>query len=178
VGNVDPNSPGSKAGLQRGDVIMELNDQRVSGPNDLRLKIGTMAPGSSVRLKIDRTGESHNVSLTLGEAPAGKNAGNGPSGSVGNSPMRGVQVDKLTPQIRDQLGLNSGVNGVVVTEVTDGSPASDAGLQRGDVIEQVNRESVNSVADYERLVSQGGKQAVVLLVNRGGATTFIAVQPE
>jgi serine protease Do len=178
VGNVDPNSPGSKAGLQRGDVIMELNGQRVSGPNDLRLKIGTMAPGSSVRLKIDRNGESHNVSLTLGEAPAGKNAGNGPSGSVGNSPMRGVQVDKLTPQIRDQLGLNSGVNGVVVTEVADGSPASDAGLQRGDVIEQVNRESVNSVADYERLVSQGGKQAVVLLVNRGGATTFIAVQPE
>jgi S1-C subfamily serine protease len=92
--------------------------------------------------------------------------------------MRGVQVDELTPQIRDQLGLNSGVKGVVVSEVADGSSASDAGLLRGDVIEQVNRESVNSVADYDRLVGRGGKQAVVLLVNRGGATTFIVVEPE
>jgi serine protease Do len=155
-----------------------LNGQSISSANDLRLKIRTMAPGTSVHLKVERNGESHDVNLTLGEAPAGKNAGNAAGGSAENSPMRGVQVDELTPEIRDQLGLKPNVNGVVVSEVADGSPASDAGLERGDVIEQVNRHNVNSVSDYHRLISEAGKQTLVLLVNRGGNTTFMVVQPE
>jgi serine protease Do len=69
------------------------------------------------------------------------------------------------------------VKGVVVTNVSDDSPAADAGLQRGDVIEQINRQPVNSVADYRRLVSEAGKQSIVLLINRGGNTTFLVVQP-
>ena len=179
VGNVDPNSPGAKAGLQRGDVILELNGQPVEGPNDLRLKVGTMAPGTTVRLKVNRNGESRDVSLTLGEAPAGKGAvGATPGGSAESSVMREVQVDELTNEIRQQLGLKPGTEGVVVTDVPDGSPASDAGLQRGDVIEQINRQPVKSVSDYERLIRQAGKETIVLLVNRGGNTTFVVVQPE
>jgi serine protease Do len=177
VGNVEPNSPGAKAGLQRGDVIDEINGQPVNGPNELRLKVASMAPGTTVHLKVNRSGQEHDVTLTLGELPSGKTAGNGP-GAAENSPMRGVQVDELTDDIRQQLGLNSDVKGVVVTEVPDGSPASDAGLQRGDVIEQVNRHPVNSVSEYHRLVEEAGKQAIVLLINRGGNTTFLVVQPE
>jgi serine protease Do len=92
--------------------------------------------------------------------------------------MRGVQVDELNDALRQQLGLKPDTRGVVITEVADGSPASDAGLQRGDVIEQVNRQPVSNVADYQRLIAQAGKQAVILLINRGGNTTFLAVQPE
>jgi serine protease Do len=92
--------------------------------------------------------------------------------------MKGVQVDELTPDIRDQLGLKPDTKGVVVTSVPDGSPAADAGLQRGDVIEQINRQSVNSVSDYQRLITQAGKQTLVLLVNRRGNTQFVVVQPE
>jgi serine protease Do len=178
VGNVEPNSPGAKAGLQRGDVITELDRQAISGPNDLRLKVGAMTPGTTVHLKISRNGELHDVTLTLGEAPGSKGPGNAPAGAAENSPMRGVQVDELTADIRQQLGLSSHVKGVVVTAVPDGSPAADAGLQRGDVIEQVYRQPVNSVADYQRLIRQAGKEAVVLLVNRGGKTTFLVVEPE
>ena len=178
VGNVDPNSPGAKAGLQRGDVITEVNGQPVAGPNDLRLQVGTMAPGTTVHLKVLRSGENRDVTLTLGEAPSGKGQGNSAEGSAENSPLNGIQVDELTSDIRQQLGLGPDVKGVVVTEVPDGSPASDAGLQRGDVIEQVNRHPVNSVPEYERLVREAGTQAVVLLVNRGGNTTFVVVQPE
>jgi serine protease Do len=176
VGNVEPNSPGAKAGLQRGDVIMELGGQPISGPNDLRLRVGAMAPGTTVRLRISRNGESRDVSLTLGEAPASKSGASAPGG-LENSPMRGVQVGELTDDIRQQLGLSSEVKGVVVTDVLDSSPAADAGLQRGDVIEQVNRQPLNSVADYDRLIAQAGKQPLVLLVNRGGTTTFIVVEP-
>jgi len=176
VGNVAPDSPGAKAGLQRGDVITELDGQAITGPNDLRLKVGSMTPGTTVHLKINRNGQSRDVSLTLGEAPAGNGAGNAPGGLAENSPMRGVEVSELTGDIRQQLGLGSDVKGVVVTDVPGDSPAADAGLQRGDVIEQVNRQPVNSVADYQRLIRQAGSQTLVLLVNRGGTTTFIVVQ--
>jgi serine protease Do len=177
VGNVKPNSAGAKAGLQRGDVITELDGQPINSPNDLRLKIGTMAPGTVVHLKISRNGESRDATLTLGEVPGSIGSSSSSEGSAENSPMRGVQVDELTPDIRQQLGLGSNVRGVVVTEVADSSPAADAGLQRGDVIEQVNRQAVNSVAEYQRLVGQAGKQSLVLLVNRRGTTTFIVVEP-
>jgi serine protease Do len=175
VGNVDANSPGAKAGLERGDVITELNGQPINGPNDLRLQVGAMSPGTTVHLKVNRSGDSRDLSLTLGEAPAGKEANNNSGGSVENSPMRGVQVGELTPDIRQQLGLNSDVNGVVVTSMSDGSPASDSGLQQGDVISQVNRQSVKSVSDYERLIREAGKNPLILLVNRGGNSTFIVV---
>jgi serine protease Do len=140
--------------------------------------VGAMAPGTSVHLKVLRNGETRDVTLTLGEAPSGKGQGSNAEGPAENSPMNGVQVDELTNDIRQELGLNPDVKGVVVTDVPDGSPASDAGLQRGDVIEQVNRHPVNSVAEYQRLIGEAGAQAVVLLINRGGNTTFVVVQPE
>jgi serine protease Do len=178
VGNVDPDGPGVKAGLQRGDVITALNGQPITGPNDLRLRVGAMTPGTTVHLKISRNGESRDISLTLAEAPEGKSAGNAPAGAEESSPMRGVRVEELTGEIRQELGLSSQVKGVVVAEVPDGSPAADANLQRGDVIEQINRQPVTSVADYQRLVREAGKQTLVLLVNRGGTTNFVVVQPE
>lgn len=177
VGNVDPNSPGGKAGLQRGDVITELNGEAISGQNDLRLRVGSMAPGTTVHLKVLRNGQARDMTLTLGEAPAAKGAAASENAEE-NSPMRGVQVDELTSNVRRELGLGPDVKGVVVTEVPDGSPAQDAGLQRGDVIQQVNRQPVDSVSEYQRLISQAGKQAIVLLVNRGGTTSFVVVEPE
>jgi serine protease Do len=76
------------------------------------------------------------------------------------------------------LGLSSRVKGVVVTDVADGTPAADAGLKRDDVIEEVNHHTVTTVAEYERVVREAGKQELVLLVNRGGQTWFMVVEPE
>jgi serine protease Do len=118
VGSVEPNSPGAKAGLQRGDVIAELNGQPVTGPNDLRLKIGTLAPGTTVHLKVDRSGESPDVDVRLGEMPSGKSTG-GPAGEAQTSPMSGVQVDELTGDIRQQLGLRPEVKGVAAVDLFD-----------------------------------------------------------
>jgi len=178
VSDVQSGTPGAKAGLQRGDVITEINGQPVDGPNDLRLKVGSMTPGTTVRLKVDRSGKTQDVNLTLGESPSGNSSTNAPGGSAETSPMRGVQVQDLTPDILQQLNIPSGTQGVVVTNVADGSPADDVGLQRGDVIEQINHQNVTSVADYQRIIERVGKQELVLLVNRGGNTTFLVVQPE
>jgi serine protease Do len=177
VGSVDPNGPGAKSGLEKGDVIEELNGQPVSGPNDLRLKVGAMTPGTTVHLQVNRSGETRDVAVTLAEMPSGKNATTAP-GTAESSPMSGVQVEELTGDIRQQLGLRPDVKGVVIAEIPQSSPATDAGLQRGDVIEQINRKPVSSVSDYHRIIDQIGKNTLVLLVNRGGDTRFLVVQPE
>ena len=90
--------------------------------------------------------------------------------------MQGVDVQDLSPDILQQLGLPSNTRGVVVVDVAQGSPAEMAGLRRGDVIQQVNRHPVNSVSQYEREIRMAGNQSVVLLVNRGGTTAFVVVQ--
>jgi serine protease Do len=115
--------------------------------------------------------------VTLGELPekAAKSA-LGESGA--NSPMRGVQVDELTPEAARELGLRPSTKGVVVTDVDAAAPAADTGLHRGDVIEEINRQPVSSVSEYQRAVSQARKEAVVLSVNRQGNTAFVVVQPE
>jgi len=178
VGDVESNSPGAKAGLQRGDVVTELNGQPVDGPNDLRLKVGTMTPGTTLHLKVDRAGQSHDINVVLGEVPSEKSAANERENSAGASPLQGVQVQDLTDDIRQQIGVPSGTKGVVVSDVANSSPAADTGLQRGDVIEQINHQNVTSVSDYQRIIERAGKQELVLLVNRGGNTTFLVVQPE
>ena len=176
VSDVEPNSPAAKAGLKRGDVITELNGQPVTGSNDLKLKIGEMRPNSTVHLKVVRNGAPQNLTMTLGEEPKGGQQAAGTPGQPQQGLMQGVNVQDLSPDILQQLGLPSGTRGVVVVDVAQGSPAEMAGLQRGDVIEQVNRHPVDSVSQYEREVRMAGNQSVVLLVNRGGTTAFVVVQ--
>ena len=117
------------------------------------------------------------MKLTLGEAPPSKSAGSALGTGLEDTPMRGVEVTELTAELRLQLGLRSDVKGVVVAQVPPGSPAAEGGLRQGDVIEQVARQPVQSVADYDRSIRAAGKKSLVLLVNRGGATTFIVIQP-
>jgi serine protease Do len=177
VGDVTPGGPADKAGLQKGDVIEQLNGQTVDSINELRLQIASMPPGTVAHLKILRNGDESDIAVTLGELPA-KSGPSGTSGLSESNPMHGVQVDNLTPAVARDLGLAAGTRGVVVTDVADGTPASDAGLQRDDVIEEVNHHPVTSVTDYERIVRQASRQEVVLLVNRGGQTSFLVVEPE
>ena len=177
IGDVTAGGPASKAGLQKGDVIEALNGQTVEDINSLRLQIASMAPGTVARLKVLSNGKEREVDVTLGELPEKANQAS-PLNPGESSLMRGVQVDTLTPNVARQIGVQPGTKGVVVTDVAQDSPAADAGLQRGDVIEQINRQNVASVSDYNRLVTEAGKQPLVLLVNRGGNTAFVVVQPE
>ncbi|HXG64419.1 MAG TPA: PDZ domain-containing protein, partial [Blastocatellia bacterium] len=113
------------------------------------------------------------VSVTLGELPSdGQQAG---ASESGGSPMDGVTVDELTPQVARQLGLPGEVRGVLITNVQPGSAAADAGLTRGDVVQEVNRQPVGSVSEFRRAVSQAGDQPILLLVNRRGNTLFMMV---
>jgi len=173
VGEVTPDGPAAKAGLAQGDVITELNGQAVDGSRELRLKISQITPGSSVKLKLLRDGSTREVNITLGELPNEKIAASDETPEAGT--LDGLSAENLTPQVARQLDLPSGATGVVVTDVQDGSRADDAGLRRGDVIQQVNRQPIKNVEEFERAMKQAGDKSTLLLVNRSGHTSFVVI---
>jgi serine protease Do len=175
VSDVTAGSPAAKAGIERGDIILALNGQAVSGPDDLSVHISEMAPGSTVHLKIARNGQTRDVAITLGELS--EKPEQSASGTASTSALRGIQVENLTPGMARQLEVPTSTAGVVVTSVDPSSPAAAADLERGDVIEEVNRKSVRNVAEYERALAATNNQPILLLVDRGGSTRFIVVSP-
>ncbi len=175
IADIAANSPAAHAGLQKGDVVLALNGQQVLDARALSLAVSQMAPGATVKLTVFRGGKQQDISATLGEMPAqNESAGNPAAGGSGNA-LEGVSVDNLTADVARQLNLPTQTQGVVVTDVADGSRAADAGLGRGDVIEEVNRRPVHSVSDFNSALKQAGNQPVLLLVNHGGNTGYIVV---
>ena len=176
VGDVSPNSPAAKAGVQRGDVILELNGQPVNGPDDLSVHISEMAPGTVAHLKIFRKGQSLNTDVTLGEFAETSEAA--AAGGQASAAMKGLQVQNLTPDVASQLGVPASSTGVVVSGVDPSSAAAAAGLQSGDIIQEVNRKPVHNVSEYQQAVAASGDQPILLLVERSGVTHFVVIQPQ
>ena len=175
IGDVTPNTPAASAGLKKGDVIVKLNGQAVNDNNDLRNTISQMAPGTTVKLDIWRDGKTQDYNVTLGELPTEKAAAEG-SDETGTSEIQGIEVQDVTPEILQQLNLPTGTHGVVVTAVDPTSPAAAAGLNRGDVIQEINHKSVATSAQYKQLMSGTNGQPILLLVNSGGVTHYLVVE--
>ena len=175
VGEVEPNTPASRAGLKRGDVILALNGQTVASANDLRLRVSQTAPGTNVKLQISRDGKTQDVNVALGELPE-KAEKTGPEENEGGG-LEGVNVQTLTPDLAEQLQLPAGTHGVVVTSVDPASPAA-SNLQRGDVIQEVNHKPINSIEDYRQAISAAGKGPVLLLVNTQGVTRYVVIEAQ
>jgi len=175
VGDVSPNSPAAAVGLQKGDIILEVNGKPVADANSLRMTISMLPPDTTVSLQVFRNGADRDFSVKLGELPT-EQAANLPKSNEGSksSTLSGVSVQNLDPDTAQQLGLPASAQGVVVTNVDPDSAAADAGLQQGDVIQSVNRKPVHNTAEFERAI--GSSQAnALLLVNRHGSTMFVAV---
>ncbi len=187
VGTVAQGSAAERAGLKQGDVIVALNGQVINDSNSLRNRVASTPPGSEVTLTVLRDGREQQVKATLGEVKpvtGGDNASAGGDNGGGTSTGKlGVRVEPLTPEIAQQLNLPAGKTGVIVAEVEPAGPAAEAGLQRGDVIEQINRQSVRSAADLTNALARTGTRPALLLVTRaarGGGqanTIFITVRP-
>jgi Do/DeqQ family serine protease len=178
ITSVEANSPGEKAGLRAGDVILAVDGQPVEDLHGLRLRVSQTAPGTAIKLRVLReTGRTEEVAVTLAQLPGSEARAGGPGGGGAGGALNGVKVEELTPQVARQLGIPRNVQGVIVSDVDPSSSAAEAGLQRGDVIQSVNREPVTSVADFNRLVQQAGNRTVVLFINRGGRGAFLAIEP-
>ena len=175
IGDVSANTPAANAGLKKGDVIVKLNGQAESDSNDLRNTISQMSPGTQVKLDIWRDGKVQPFTVTLGELPKDKETTES-SDDSSSGEIQGIDVQDLTPEISQQLNLPSGTHGVVVTSVDPASAAAAAGINRGDLIQEINHKPVTSASQYKQLMSGASGQPILLLINRGGITSFVVVE--
>lgn len=176
VTEVTPGSPAAKAGIERGDIILDLNGQPVNTPEDLSVHIAELAPASLVHLKVSRNGQTRDVDVTLDELSETASASTGTE-SVTKA-LQGVQVQNLTATIARDLGIPASTPGVVVSSVDPSSAAAAADLERGDIIQEVNRKPVRNVAEYNTALSGAHDQSVLLLVKRDSQTRFVVIEPQ
>jgi serine protease Do len=181
VNSVQPGSAADAAGIKQGDVILALNGAAINDSNELRNHIASTQPGTDVTLDVLRDGRQQQTKARLGEykppTAQGEREDSGDTGGGASSGKLGISVEPLTPEIARQLQLKPGEQGVVVAEVDPSGPASDAGVQQGDVIEQINRQPVRSAADVAAALARSGSRPVLLLVNRRGTVFFLTARP-
>jgi len=177
IGDMTSNTSAAQAGLERGDVVLEPNGQTVNGPDELSVRVSQLAPGSLAHLKIFRNGQLKDVEVTLGEYSETAVAKAQP-GEAAPTGLKGIQVENLSAEIAQQLQLPASIRGVLVSSVDPSSSAAEAGLERGDVIQEVNRKPVRNIEQYRQALAGADKQPVLLLINRGGTTHFLIVPPQ
>jgi len=174
VGDVSPNSPAKEAGIQRGDIILKVNGKPVTDSNQLRMSISMMQPGSELKLKILRDGTQRDATVKLAEMPKeSAKADSHDDQGGGSKALEGVEVSGLDSRTARQLGIPERTKGVVVTDIDPASKLADSGLQKGDVIQEVNHQPVTSVSEFQSAVRKAGGDPL-FLVNREGRTLFIA----
>jgi serine protease Do len=172
VGDVTADGPAQKAGLRKGDIVLEVNGKPVANANDLRMTVSMMQPGSSVQLKVMRDGATRDFTAQLGDLPGTQATNRERGDSHSDSALAGVSVDNLDPQTARELHLPANTPGVVVTDISPSSKAADSGLQKGDVIQEVNRKPVSNTSEFEQAV-RSSKHDPLLLVNRQGNTMYV-----
>ncbi len=176
VQDVAPGSPAEKAGLKQGDVIRSLDGKTVQSKDSLTFGIASLAPGSDVSVDILREGRHMTLRVRLEARPENLATTTAPGQPLQQGTLQGIAVQNLTPEIRRQLQLPSGTQGVVVAGVDPASPAGQEGLQEGDVIQAIDRQRVRSVADFDRLAANASGE-VLLRVLRQGTGLYIVISP-
>jgi len=178
VASVGKGAPAEKSGVKQGDVILEVNGQKVEDNADLLKKIAGLAPGDKAVLVLWRNGDKVTRTVTLGERSQKAMAALTPGGVPGQgqtATVLGMNLKPLTEQEAQALGLEK-AQGLVVINVDPNTDAADEGIRQGDVIVQANQQKVNSVADLKSIIQRDKKRgAVMLLVKRQGQNSFVAL---
>jgi serine protease Do len=175
VQDVSAGSPGEKAGLKPGDIILERDGKAVSDVSTFRNGIAQSKPGSSVKLTIFREGKKLSVTAKLETLPSDGVAKKGKDGAAPSG--RGLALSDVTPELKARFQLGD-ARGAVVVRVQEGSAAADAGLQPGDLLVAVGTSTVGNAADASRLIGQAKPNAPLRLrVLREGRGLFLILPP-
>jgi serine protease Do len=185
VGEVTPKSPSEKAGIKTGDVITAVNGKKINDARELRLMIGSMAPGTKVQMEINREGQKKTFDVELAEMPPGVTE-EGPEASPEESAQPekttvfgGVAIADVTDEVRAALNLPKEIHGAVIAEIDADSPAGKAGLREGDVIQEVNKQPVKNAKD---LVAASKKvkpnEKILIRVYSQGRSGYVALEPK
>lgn len=179
IGEVVEGSPAMKAGLKQGDVVVGYGGKQVDDSGHLRNMVAATPVGRKVEFDIIRDKKKETLTVAIGELPKEMAGAEGGEVSVQNSVLAGVKVVPLTAELREKLGLDKSVTGVVVSSVEPGSTAEDAGLAAGDVIASINRQEVKNVDDYNKLASGLERdEPVLLLINRKGSMLWMSIEAQ
>jgi serine protease Do len=175
VAEVNPGSPAQKAGIHRGDIIIEFNGQPIHEMNELPRLVADTAPGSKATVKVLRRGKEKTLKLTIVELTDKRQAKTTEEGAVEKTPL-GLEVQDLSPNLARQYRLRDN-KGVVVVQVEAGGPAAESGLRPGDMILEVNGTVVTTVKEYRAAIAKLKKESVArFLIKRMGRTLYLTVE--
>jgi serine protease Do len=181
IGDVAKGSPAEKAGLQRGDVILEFNGKNISDVGNLRNMVAQSKVGAKIPITVMRSGKEYSTTVITAELPkdlAEAAPGNIPEDTAFEG-LSGLTVIELTGEISRQLGLSGNEKGVVVVRVDPGSSIEDTGLKKGDVIQEIDRKKITGLDDYTRIMADlRPGETVLLFVNRGGQKFYVTARAD
>ena len=176
IGDVVPNGPAAKAGLKDGDVVLQFNGKQVRDSGQLQLAVAETKPDSKVPMEISRAGSAKKMEVTVGQLPGTEQLAKANSGnSQDTGTLNGVGVTDLDSQAREQFKIPQNVQGAVITEVRPDSPAAEAGLKPGDVIESINRHQVKNADQAVQMTENTNSKRTLLRVWSDGASHYIVV---
>ena len=174
ISDVHEGSPADKAGLDRGDVILEINKEHIESVGKLRNIIATSGSGKVIDMKILREDKERIFRVTLGELPG--SSAQGEMIGKGEGVLSGLAVAPVSPAAKEEFNLPQNLDyGVVVTDVQEGSSAGYAGLAPGDVILEVSRTKVKSVGEFRQLYKKSRRNLLLLILRKGG-TFFLVLE--
>jgi serine protease Do len=175
VSEVSPESPAEKAGIQRDDIVVELDGQPVTDVGSFRSRVASTRPGTEVRLGLLRNGERVDMTVALGTLDAEGTVRSGDG--VAEHGQLGLGIQDLTDDLAAQLGYED-QSGVVVSAVEPGSPAQRAGIEEGSLITEVNRKPVGNVKEYKEAVKDNEKKGVLLRIREGEMSRYVVIETE
>lgn len=184
VANVDPNGPAKPAGIEREDVIIRFDNREIRASRDLPLVVAETPVGKKVDIVLLRQGKEMTRQVTVGRLDENepKPASATSTESVSPKQLLGLEISPISPEVKSRFSIKDGIEGVVITKVDANSPAAERRLQAGDVIVEVQREAVKTVADFTRriddLKKKGQKRALFYVANAQGDLRYVTLPIE
>jgi len=179
VSQITPDSPASKGGLHTGDVITQINGQKIANGSALQVAVSQITPGTNISLNVLRDGKPATINLTVGQFQKNTDLAENANGDAPQGGKLGLAVSDLTPEARQQINAPDELRGAIVQNVRPASPAEDAGLQPGDVILEVDRHPTQSASQFVDRIHQNtsGNDLLLLVWSRGNAS-YRTIHPE
>ena len=173
VSQVLPDTPAANGGIERGDVIVEFNGERINEWKDLPLVVANTPVETKAKVVVVRDGKKKSLRIKIGRLEDPDQVASATPKEAGAEAF-GLRAQDLTPALADQLGLDQ-AEGVIVTDVDPSGAAAEAGIRRGDIIVELDRKGVKDAKDLSKRLD-ASKDGALVLVRRGDATLYVPLK--